>query len=694
MRQILLVSSVALSWLLLRTGPLSAHQWRQFGGQRRDFTLSGFDVHPDLLAWPAGGPRQLWQRSLGDGFSGISISAGRLVTVFRQDDVETVVAFDASSGDTLWKHSYDCPFESWEYGSGAFSTPTIVDDRVYCVGVMAVLHCLDLETGAVLWKHHLLEEYGGRNPGHGYACSPIAVDNLIILTVGGPADDYTMEPISPRSCDSVFAFDQQTGDVVWSTPLNHRIRHASPILINVDKQPQLVVPLYEHIAGLDPASGKQLWQVNIEGHTNVSVTPVWHAELQLLVTANSYGPAKGLHGIRLERDRRRTVATRVWDNPKVENWHASMVLDGNELIVSAGGGPAFLSAVHLADGKVLAKQRGFGKTNIVKLGDRYLLLDERGQRHWPSGARRVSTFWDRLRCFHATKDAVGQRPRSSATRSTSATKNRSKRWGFDSLGIESDVANPAASKIVLLRHSSRFQSRLRRAVLLKAFDERSCTTRTRLAPARWRRCPPGFRDGRGRLAGRTAWRGWPTFRTRHGGLWSTCRICQWDILEFSTNPQHKSPDFPRGYWPDSDAPPDDLAWEISLSQFRDDLDTMRQLVCDPSTDLFAKLPHGDGQTILREALLLADHNAYHIGQLVILRRACRRGRKTSRCPTNVWRSWRRESRAKQAKSRHTQNRSALAFWLHFVVRRFYCQPAPLPKSPPKDYLTTVHGDFL
>ncbi len=99
------------------------------------------------------------------------------------------------------------------------------------------------------------------------------------------------------------------------------------------------------------------------------------------------------------------------------------------------------------------------------------------------------------------------------------------------------------------------------------------------------------------------------------------RICQWDILEFSKNPDHVSPDFPDGYWPDSDAPPDGLAWDNSLSQFQDDLEAMRQLVRADSTDLFATIPHGKGQTILREALLVADHNAYHVGQLVIVRRA-------------------------------------------------------------------------
>jgi len=99
------------------------------------------------------------------------------------------------------------------------------------------------------------------------------------------------------------------------------------------------------------------------------------------------------------------------------------------------------------------------------------------------------------------------------------------------------------------------------------------------------------------------------------------RIAQWDILEFSRNPQHVSPDWPDGYWPDGDAPPDEAAWDASLDQFRADLAAMQDLVADRKNDLFAPFPHGEGQTLLREALLVADHNAYHLGQLVIVRRA-------------------------------------------------------------------------
>ena len=98
------------------------------------------------------------------------------------------------------------------------------------------------------------------------------------------------------------------------------------------------------------------------------------------------------------------------------------------------------------------------------------------------------------------------------------------------------------------------------------------------------------------------------------------RIAQWDIVEFSRDAKHVSPKWPAGYWPSSAAPPNSGAWDESLASFRRDLHAMVNLVNDPATDLYARIPHGTGQTILREALLVADHNAYHIGQLILVRK--------------------------------------------------------------------------
>jgi uncharacterized damage-inducible protein DinB len=98
------------------------------------------------------------------------------------------------------------------------------------------------------------------------------------------------------------------------------------------------------------------------------------------------------------------------------------------------------------------------------------------------------------------------------------------------------------------------------------------------------------------------------------------RIAQWDLLEFSRDAGHVSPDWPSGYWPASPEPTNATAWDKSLKAFARDLEAMKRLVANRKTDLFAKIPHGSGQTILREALLVADHNSYHLGQVVTVRK--------------------------------------------------------------------------
>src|SRR6202050_4074242 len=98
------------------------------------------------------------------------------------------------------------------------------------------------------------------------------------------------------------------------------------------------------------------------------------------------------------------------------------------------------------------------------------------------------------------------------------------------------------------------------------------------------------------------------------------RMAKWDILELRQDRKHKSPPWPEGYWPKTEAPPNAASWNNSLRSFRADLKAMAKLVADKKTDLFGKIPHGTGQTILREAMLIADHNSYHLGQMVLLRR--------------------------------------------------------------------------
>jgi len=124
-----------------------------------------------------------------------------------------------------------------------------------------------------------------------------------------------------------------------------------------------------------------------------------------------------------------------------------------------------------------------------------------------------------------------------------------------------------------------------------------------------RNLPPALRGKRPKGAEHSPWE-----------VLEHLRIAQWDILDFSRNPNYEHLPWPDGYWPATPAPPDTKAWDKSVRAFRRDLKAMSDLVADPATDLDARIPHGNGQTILREALLVADHNAYHLGELVLLRR--------------------------------------------------------------------------
>ena len=122
--------------------------------------------------------------------------------------------------------------------------------------------------------------------------------------------------------------------------------------------------------------------------------------------------------------------------------------------------------------------------------------------------------------------------------------------------------------------------------------------------------PPTLRGKKVKSAPHTIWQ-----------LLEHMRVAQWDILEFSRDAKHVSPKWPEGYWPESAAPLSDAAWKKSLAGFRHDLEQMKRLVAEADEQqLYAPIPHGDGQTLLREALLVADHNSYHLGQLVTVRK--------------------------------------------------------------------------
>jgi outer membrane protein assembly factor BamB len=176
--------------------------WPQWGGPTRDFKVTSGAL---AAAWPAGGPRTGWQRPLGEGYSAIAVADGRLITLYREGDRELVVALDAASGRTVWQHAYPAPWlpnMDRERAPGPQATPLVAAGRVYAIGMTAKMHCLDLATGRVLWSLDLWKDFGGTFIDTGYASSPLAFRDTVIVMVGGKGH-------------ALMAFDQATGTVAW-----------------------------------------------------------------------------------------------------------------------------------------------------------------------------------------------------------------------------------------------------------------------------------------------------------------------------------------------------------------------------------------------------------------------------------------------------------------------------------------------
>ena len=148
----LLVCVAVLASAAARAGSL---EWPQFAGPHRNFTS---DAKGLANSWPASGPRKLWSRDLGEGYSGIAVDGPVLYTMYRRGSQEITVAAATATGKTIWEHIENAPFRSgmaMENGSGPHATPLVTAQAVYAVGILANLLCLDKKTGKVLWSHDL-----------------------------------------------------------------------------------------------------------------------------------------------------------------------------------------------------------------------------------------------------------------------------------------------------------------------------------------------------------------------------------------------------------------------------------------------------------------------------------------------------------------------------------------------------------
>ncbi|HEU4507082.1 MAG TPA: PQQ-binding-like beta-propeller repeat protein [Pyrinomonadaceae bacterium] len=336
--------------------------WLQWGGPTRDFVSSSKGL---AATWPATGPKQLWSRPLGEGYSAILANGNTLYTMYSQGQQEIVIALAADTGKTLWEHKYDAPHAgmNYEYGAGPHSTPLLVGDLLYTVGATGKLFALDKKTGKVAWSHDMWKEYGGTKMDRGYSASPIAYKNTIILPLGGNGQ-------------TLIAFNQKDGSIAWKNQ-SLDMSPASPMIINVSGQDQLIMFLGKVVAGLDPNNGNLLWSHPhvTEWGLNISM-PVWGSDNLLFISSAYSG---GSRVLKLTQKDGKTTAEELWFHRRMRLHHGTAIRIGDYVYGSSGDfGPAFFAAVNVKTGEIAYQNRAFPKSNLVLADGKLIILDEDG----------------------------------------------------------------------------------------------------------------------------------------------------------------------------------------------------------------------------------------------------------------------------------------------------------------------------
>jgi outer membrane protein assembly factor BamB len=337
--------------------------WRLWGGPNRDFKASSTGLAD---SWPEAGPRRLWSRTLGDGYSGIAAENGLLYTAFHRGDEEVVQALSAANGQTVWEHSHTAPFKnsySEGAGPGPYAMPQIIGDSLFFAGSTGQFYALDKRNGRVLWSHDLYEEFHGSRLQFGYSCHPLPYKENLIIMVGG-------------AHNSLMSFSQKDGSIVWRN-LTFQNTHSSPLLINVDGQDQVAVVTEDMILGVDPDSGRLLWAHPHPTMYGLAIsTPVWCDGNKLLVSSSYSGGTRVLH---LSPNGDHTRVDELWFDGKLQVHFGSIVRIGDTAYMSSGhNAPVILRAVDVSTGRILWQNRDFAKSQLLWADGKLIILDEDG----------------------------------------------------------------------------------------------------------------------------------------------------------------------------------------------------------------------------------------------------------------------------------------------------------------------------
>ena len=356
-------ASLAAAWLAAvlpaalsgTAAPATPTDWPQFRGPRGDGTSEGQGL---LASWAGGGPKELWRRPIGEGFSSVAVRGDRLYTMGLDGEQETLFCLRLEDGELVWKAPVGPKF-SEEFGDGPRSTPAVDGERVYALSASGRLAALRASDGGKVWERDLLADLGGRMPLRGYSPSPVVDDGLLLLEVGG---------VENRS---IVAFDPATGAPKW-TALEQRPGYSTPIVVTIDGVKQYV---FAHTAGADVVAlrpdGALHWKFAWP-HGPIAM-PVFVPPNRVFVsTANDVG------GVLLEVTTAAdgtASAREVWASREMKSHFNTTVYHDGHLY---GFDNATFKALDAATGKTKWAHRGFGKGSLLLADGLLVVLSDRG----------------------------------------------------------------------------------------------------------------------------------------------------------------------------------------------------------------------------------------------------------------------------------------------------------------------------
>jgi outer membrane protein assembly factor BamB len=333
---------------------MSGEDWPRWRGP----DLNGISRETNWTAhWPQEGPKQLWQTSVGTGFSSMAVAGGRLYTLGNRDETDTVFCVDAETGKLIWKHDYPCPADPEYYEGGPGSTPTIHGDRVFTLSKRGHVFAFDADSGRVIWTKNLMEELGVPKPRWGFSGSPLVQGELLILNVGGAGT----------------AVDKTTGKVVWTseaTPAGY----ATPMPFVSENVRHVAIFSGKALVAVRADDGRESWRHPWTTKWDINAAdPIFSGNRLFLSTFD-----RGAAVLELASAEPKIV----WENQHMANhFNSCILLDG--YLYGVHGNTDHpdrdLRCVDIRTGELKWTYKGLGLGSLTAANGKLIVLSDRGE---------------------------------------------------------------------------------------------------------------------------------------------------------------------------------------------------------------------------------------------------------------------------------------------------------------------------